>query len=237
MQAIKRYKTHVQGLDEQMEGGIPEGSIVMVMGTPGTMKSTFTFSMLYHNAVEDNVKGMYLTLEQNESSLSMQMARLGMDPKDVEDWISILDIGAVRQESGGRDPLGGWLPVIKQMITQVREQLGCEVLVLDSLDAYELLSAAPLGRGELFSFFEWLRTLKITTLLIGEVGPDGNPYGRHSEGFLADGIILLKMVDIGEIDVQRRLRVMKMRGTKHHPGYFNLLIEGDRFQVTKAIVD
>ena len=46
----KRIKTYVKGLDEVMQDGIPEGSVVMIAGKPGTMKSSFAFNILYHNA-------------------------------------------------------------------------------------------------------------------------------------------------------------------------------------------
>src|SRR3989304_8165921 len=35
-----RVRTYIQGFDEKLSGGIPEGSIVLLCGEPGTMKST-----------------------------------------------------------------------------------------------------------------------------------------------------------------------------------------------------
>ena len=45
-----RYRTHVHGLDENIGGGIPEGSVVLLSGTAGTMKSSLAYYMLYTNA-------------------------------------------------------------------------------------------------------------------------------------------------------------------------------------------
>ena len=59
MSAI-RIKTYVNGLDDRMQGGVPEKYIVLVCGHAGTMKSTFTYSMLYRAAIEEQRKGMYL---------------------------------------------------------------------------------------------------------------------------------------------------------------------------------
>ena len=57
---VNRVKTYVKGLDEVMEGGIPEGSVVLVAGKPGTMKSSFAFNILYHNANKEDKSGVYL---------------------------------------------------------------------------------------------------------------------------------------------------------------------------------
>ena len=50
MDIMERIPTHVEGLDENMQGGIPKGHICIVAGASGAMKSSVTFSMLY-NAV------------------------------------------------------------------------------------------------------------------------------------------------------------------------------------------
>ena len=50
MDTMKRIPTHVEGLDENMQGGIPKGHICIVAGASGAMKSSVTFSVLY-NAV------------------------------------------------------------------------------------------------------------------------------------------------------------------------------------------
>ena len=50
MAGLDRIPTHIEGLDENMQGGIPQGHICLVAGASGAMKSSLTFSMLY-NAV------------------------------------------------------------------------------------------------------------------------------------------------------------------------------------------
>ena len=39
MSEIERIPTHVEGLDEKMQGGIPQGHISIVAGASGAMKS------------------------------------------------------------------------------------------------------------------------------------------------------------------------------------------------------
>ena len=51
----------------------------------------------------------------------------------------------------------------------------------------------------------------------------------------ADGIIEVKMHQFSDVDVQRRIRVVKMRGSNHRTGFNALVFEDARFQVTRVI--
>src|SRR6056297_3121522 len=44
--AIKRINTGVAGLDDMLEGGVPEGFTVVVTGPPGTGKTTLCMQFL-----------------------------------------------------------------------------------------------------------------------------------------------------------------------------------------------
>ena len=89
-------KTYIEGFDEKMHGGIPEGSVVLLVGQPGTMKSSVAFNMLYNGAKEKSMKGLYVTLEQSSKSLARHMNSLGMNPDDVSGNLEIIDIGLLR---------------------------------------------------------------------------------------------------------------------------------------------
>ena len=59
---MERISTFIEGFDEVLGGGIPKGSVVLISGSPGTMKTTLAFSMLYHNVKANNSKGIYISL-------------------------------------------------------------------------------------------------------------------------------------------------------------------------------
>ena len=95
---VNRIKTYVKGLDSVMQGGIPEGSVILVAGKPGTMKSSFAFNILYHNANKEDLSGVYVTLEQGRESLLTNMDGLGMKLGGLEKEISVLDLGMIRKK-------------------------------------------------------------------------------------------------------------------------------------------
>ena len=48
MSDVNRIPTHIEGLDENMQGGIPKKHICIVAGASGAMKSS-NFSLLYNS--------------------------------------------------------------------------------------------------------------------------------------------------------------------------------------------
>ena len=236
-----RIRTYIRGFDEHLEGGIPKGHVVLVSGTPGTMKSSITWNILWHNALSDGRKCLYLSLEQSERSILEQMGRLGMgmDGLTGKGTLSIIDLGAIRAEMARAEiesDKENWGKVVLGLVGE-NQKKGLDILAIDSLDAYELLFERSLTRNEMFQFFEWLRHLDITVMLIAEMSPDSNRFSKYDESFLADGIVHLKLAEISDVDVQRRIRCVKMRGTRHAPGYHSLLVEGGQFAITKAILE
>jgi KaiC/GvpD/RAD55 family RecA-like ATPase len=236
----ERVQTFIKGFDEHLEGGIPKGHVVLVSGTPGTMKSSVCWNMVWNNARGRGLKGLYVSLEQSERSLMDQMTRFGMGLKDLEDRLAIVDLGTIRAEMARAEIQSdreNWANVVKGLVDDTRQRMGLDLLVIDSLDAYELLFERQITRNEMFQFFDWMRQLDTTVLIIAEMSPDSGHYSKYDESFLADGILHLKLAEVSDVDVQRRIRCVKMRGTRHSPGFFNLLVDGNQFAITKTILE
>jgi len=232
--AEARLPTFIKGLDEQIEGGIPQGFILLIMGEPGTMKSSLSYSILHHNAKAGR-NCLYVTLEQGRKSLLTQMTSLGMPYEQVENNLSVLDLAILRKKM----KLGkkSWMEVFKMYAVNLRKSLNYEILVIDSLTILELLSSFREPRIELFEFFEWLRDMNVNTILPTEMNSKGDILTTYGEDYLADAIIHLKMERVGDVNIQRRLRVVKLRATNHSPNFFTLLHGDGGFAVTKVIAE
>ncbi|HKZ99207.1 MAG TPA: RAD55 family ATPase [Thermoplasmata archaeon] len=236
----KKIPTYIEGLDENLAGGVPEGHVVLVSGLPGTMKSTLTYAILHANARERNAKGLYVSLEQTRKSLEAQMSAIGFDVEAVRGQVHILDVGTIQKEVG-RSATKPWMDFLRRTLTTKKDIDGIDLVVLDSLEALEVLAKFEDRRSDLFAFFEWLRDLGATTYVLAEASPESpllglDPsHGRKDEAFLADGIIELKMHQISDVDIQRRIRVVKMRGANHRTGFYAIVFEDGRFQVTRVM--
>ena len=108
----KLYKTYIKGFDRELGGGIPEGHVVLISGTPGTMKSSLSYYFLYHNILAKHIRGLYFSLEQSKNSLKFQISRMGLT-KDLGDRLQIVDLSQVRRAVGDQKTKN-WLDIIKK---------------------------------------------------------------------------------------------------------------------------
>ena len=205
--------THVAGLDEALGGGIPEGSIVLVAGTPGTMKSSLIYNMMYHNALNGR-RGLYITLEQTAESLRHAMERFGFDPIE-EAKLYILDLGLLRTSLKKAEATKDWIGILIDIVKEAVAANQYKVLALDSMEALYALANFEVPRRELFQLYAALRELGLTTFLVTETSIGSPKLTQYGEDFLADGILHLRHVEVGETDVQLRLRCVKMRMMNH----------------------
>ena len=210
---LSLLSTHVGGLDEALGGGVPEGSIILVAGTPGTLKSSLIYNILYHNA-NDGRRGLYVTLEQSAESLRRAMARFGFPPID-EAKLYLLDLGVLRTSLRKAEGTKDWIGILVDIVREAVTADGYKVLALDSMEALYALASFEMPRRELFQLFASLRDLGLTTFLIAETPFGSQKLTQYGEDFLADGIIHLRQVEVGETDVQLRLRCVKLRMMDH----------------------
>jgi KaiC/GvpD/RAD55 family RecA-like ATPase len=231
----KRLKTYIDGFDRMLEGGIPANHIVLVAGAPGTMKSSITYYLLYRNVIENGMTAVYVTLEQSRESLLRQMEKMGMKTDVVVEHLHVLDLSIIRKKLREVSTGGSWMQVFKAYLTNLKEHLKFDILVVDSLDVLETMADVVDRRTDLFYLFEWMRELDSTVFLISEVSEERLLEGKFDEGYLSDGVITLKMQLVRDTENQRRIRCVKMRETNHDSSYASLLFNNGKFQVTKVI--
>ena len=236
MDIMERIPTHVEGLDENMQGGIPRAYLHR-RGASGAMKSSVTFSMLYNAVLYGETSGIYVTLEQGKDSLRAHMSNMGMNVDDARvRKIAIIDLSDLRVQldEQGMSNRVDWMGQLIKQLTNYRKSIGFELLVFDSLGAFFTLTKMENPRDEIFRLFEAVRRLELTSFFICEMtGENHKQFGEYGvEDYLSDGVIHLVM-DRKEDDVQRKLGIIKMRHTRHALGYkpFNWKEEEQRFTV------
>ncbi|MEW6070690.1 MAG: ATPase domain-containing protein, partial [Candidatus Thermoplasmatota archaeon] len=210
----------------------------------GSLKSSLAFNILYHVAKERDLKGLYLSLEQNREDFIEQMANLGMDIADVGEKVDVIDFGKLREELKPEEyarvkeeakkgaPID-WLESIHYQVKRYKEAIGFDILVLDSLEALYALTDLEKPRDQIFHFLRAIRNMGVTALLISEMYEDIWRFSKYGESYLCDGIIHLTM-ERRENTVGRFLSVVKMRKTKHSTDYFPLIADEHGFRIVPA---
>ncbi len=231
-----RVFTYIDGLDEALNGGIPEGHVVVVAGPPGTLKSSLCLSILAYNAAKEGRRALYASFEEGPDTIRMNARAIGLP---VDDALGPLRIVDGRTLVEGLPPDEDWIDALAGRLRGIRAEHAFEVLAFDSLDGLEAIGQLRDRRRAIFRLFEHLRALGVTALVVTE-RPDLVVrgivlHGRWAEDFLADGVIHLRHHFVSDVEVQRRIRVVKMRGTRHDPSYLTLLVEDGRLRATRAM--
>ncbi len=229
-----RIRTYIDGFDEIIGGGIPEGSVVLLSGQPGTMKTSLAFSIIYNNAVRNRFGSVYLSLEQKRNSLIRQMNGMGMDIEKQES-IRVMDLSGIREELEKAERDETVITVLKEHIEKSIKDSGCRIFVLDSLNVIDISAGLTSRRSQIYFLFEWLRETNLTSFLISESSADEILDSGREEGYLSDGIIHLSLSSEDENAVRRRIRCVKMRGTNHDTSFYSLQFVNGKFAVTQSM--
>lgn len=226
----ERVKTGIKGLDELIEGGLPRGFSFLLLGGPGTGKTTFGVQYLYKGATEYGEGGMYVTFDEPPYSISGNSLRYGWDLGDQEKAgkISFVDASPIKREartstfvppSLGQNFLGGAKFDIDKVVAAIREvkqKVDAKRCVIDSISALTLQYKDDFEiRQQTLKLIKDLTEMNLTTIMLAENPEDRQDMTRFgAEAFLAQGVIVLHMYRVEESNV-KALEVRKMRGAKH----------------------
>ena len=218
---MRRVATGVDGLDVLIQGGLPEGSSVLVSGGPGTGKTIWATQFLYKGAKDFNETGLFVTLETNLKNITWNMENFDWDIKSLQDKnlfkIYKLNLSGRRREDI-EDQIFEELDVISEMV----EKNNVKRMVIDSTTALGAwVKETGNLRSMLFNFIDELKKLECTTVLTAETKGGKNDFSAFGvEEFVSDGVIALYFTP-----PFRSIFVRKMRGTNHsmqpHPFSIN----------------
>jgi circadian clock protein KaiC len=230
-----------------LNGGIPEGNVVLVSGGAGTGKSTFALQFVVNGATLFGEKCLYISTEQNRAELMKQAAGFKWDIEDLEqkNLIKLIYFDVTTGTS--------FLKQFEEIVSTFKPKR----IVIDSLttltDALlvsgigestefsmvqiaETVNPIPrtdkiIAKSILYSLFKSLKKFSTTTLLTSEL-PESN--GQLSADgvseFVADGVILLNFLGLGTAD-SRSLLVRKMRYTGHRKKVLNYVIADSGIEI------
>jgi len=218
---MNRIRTGIKGLDELIQGGIPEGSTVLVSGGSGTCKTIFGMSYLYAGARQYGEPGLYVTVEENKRNIVWNMQSFGWDIKPLEEknLIKIYKLNLNPHENVEMQ-----VEAELKEISKIVKEIGAKRLVVDSTTAFGVwIKDQGAMRSLLYQFTDGLKDIGTTTLLIAETRGGRKVFSAFGvEEFVADGVIALYFTP-----PNRSIFVRKMRGTNHSKSPHPFQISGD----------
>lgn len=231
---VKRIKTGVSGLDEMLGGGIPEKSIILLCGGPGTGKTIMTLQYMM-NAVSQGEPVVYVSLEEPMEKKIKNVLAFGWDiaKAESEDMIEALDIYMVPHSQGVVEPIdrrkGKIQFSIENEIEQAVKRIGAKHILIDPITSI-LVHESRSGKKRFLigQLFDTIRNLGCSAVVTSEGLPNKNDF--YMEQFLSDGVFLLGK-DLLNYSTIKTLRIDKMRGIDFDDQPRRYVITSRGFQV------
>ena len=216
---IARLATGSRELDEILEGGIPQNSINIIMGAPGSGKTALAEGFVFANANDERPILYLTTLSEPLDKVIKYLQQFSFfDAEKMGRVVRYEALGADLAANG----VGALLPKLKDAI----KTMAPKIIVIDSFKAlHDLANSGQEMRLMLYEVAGLLAAYNTTVLLIGEYRHED--IATFPEFAVADGIIELARNDAGTRD-ERYLRVFKIRGSSYRQGFhaFNITAQG-----------
>lgn len=215
---IPRVRTYVPGLDEVLYGGIPERSVVLVSGGPGTGKSILGRQFLINGLTRGDA-GVFVALEEHPVAVRRSFRHFNWDISrfEKEGRFAVVDaftagIGSASQREKyvvkDVDNVHELVDVLRQAI----KDTGARRVTVDSVSTL-YLTKPSLARSTVMLLKRVIAGLGTTALFVSQVSVGERGFGGPGVEHAVDGIIRL---DLDEMDgkLYRSMVVWKMRDTR-----------------------
>ena len=231
---VTRVETGVFGLDEMLGGGIPEKSIILLCGGPGSGKTIMTLQYMM-TAVSRGEPVVYVSLEEPMEKKIRNATAFGWDiaKAESEDMLETLDIYMVPHSQGVVEPIdrrkGKIQFSIENEIETAVKRIGAKHILIDPVTSI-LIHESRSGKKRFLigQLFDTIRNLDCSAIITSEGLPSKNDF--YMEQFLADGVFLLGK-DLLDYTMIKTLRIDKMRGIDFDDQPRRYVITSRGFQV------
>lgn len=227
--------TGIEGLDDILEGGLPAHRLYLIEGDPGTGKTTLALQFLREGA-RLGEPGLYVTLSETKDELNAVARSHGwsLDGFNIYEMVPAEDSLKPESQYTIFHPSEIELGETTSAVLKEVERIKPRRVVFDSLSELRLLAREPLRyRRQILALKQYMAGRQSTVLLLDDRTSDGRDLQVQS---IAHGVILLEHLAVEYGAERRRLRVIKIRGSRFRGGYHDFNIETGGVKVFPRLV-
>jgi circadian clock protein KaiC len=218
-----RSTTGVPGLDDVLHGGLLAGQLYLLDGNPGSGKTTLALQFLLEG-LRQGESCLYITLSETAEELRAGAASHGWSLDGVE----IFELTPEEHGLDGSGDLTMYHPSEVELgettrkVLDVVDRLKPHRMVFDSLSEMRLLAQSSLRyRRQILALKQFFIGRQCTVLLLDDRTAEGADLQLQS---IAHGVISLGRMAPTYGPAQRRLQVVKFRGSDFLSGFQDLRI-------------
>jgi KaiC/GvpD/RAD55 family RecA-like ATPase len=221
-----RVNTGIEKLDYLLSGGLPNKSVTLVSGTPGSGKTILCYHYLWQG-LNNNEKCLFLTSEERVDNILKQAGELGFNFRpwvergDLKFMYLDLDKENIHKEMDEEISTGDYSRVVLDSLTPISEKPVWVSGVHEIIPSEGATTSfkgftpgsVPAIRTHIRRILKILNKNKCTSMITSEIPEGSRSLSRDTiSEFMVDGIILL---DLDMTMDRRKLTIRKMRATKH----------------------
>ncbi|MBM9520375.1 hypothetical protein JWG39_11185 [Desulforhopalus vacuolatus] len=221
---LPKVPTHIKGLDEILQGGLPENHVSLIVGGPGSGKSILGMQFLYNEAQEGN-SGIFITFEEKAETIRHNSMLLGFDLTEVEENNTLYIMEAQLDPSviiSGEFDIEGLLV----MVGALAKKMGATRIVVDAIDVLlQHFNDSYLERKSLYILHKWLLDHNMTAVMTVKTADHVNNVSHYQFlDYLTNCVIQLRSEVVNRVSTSL-LRVVKYRGSDFSHNEFPYIIK------------
>lgn len=226
---VERCATGIAGFDELCQGGFVRNSENVILGGPGSGKTTFMLQFLWNGVTKYNENGLYCSFEPDIIETLQDGMNFGWDFAKLNEMNKVKFLKFSPKTS---------IADLKSELTKLISRYNIRRVCFDPISVLAMnLNDEGKIRDQLFELASLMKRLRVTSLIADELVEnrieEADVSATEVMKFLTDSVTTLYTAGVAGVS-DRAVRITKMRRTKHYRGVAGMIIGDSGIDIARV---